>query len=74
MDQGTSGRQFMYLLLPLWHHYLFMSFFFIKGKKFSLTFLQRVLQVQYSIPENVKISPECRHLISRIFVGDPAKV
>ncbi|KAG5535663.1 hypothetical protein RHGRI_023430 [Rhododendron griersonianum] len=35
--------------------------------------IHRVLQVQYSIPENVKISPECRHLISRIFVGDPAQ-
>ncbi|XP_058228492.1 serine/threonine-protein kinase SRK2I isoform X2 [Rhododendron vialii] len=36
--------------------------------------IHRVLQVQYSIPENVKISPECRHLISRIFVGDPAQI
>jgi serine/threonine-protein kinase SRK2 len=35
--------------------------------------IHRVLQVQYSIPENVKISPECRHLISRIFVGDPTQ-
>ncbi|XBI84304.1 hypothetical protein VPH35_092643 [Triticum aestivum] len=34
--------------------------------------LQRILSVQYSIPDNVDISPECRHLISRIFVGDPA--
>ena len=36
--------------------------------------LQRILSVQYSIPDNVDISPECRHLISRIFVGDPALV
>jgi len=33
----------------------------------------RILQVQYSIPENIQITPECRHLISRIFVGDPAQ-
>lgn len=35
---------------------------------------QRILNVQYSIPDYVHISPECRHLISRIFVADPAKV
>uniref|UniRef100_A0A0D9VZD9 non-specific serine/threonine protein kinase n=1 Tax=Leersia perrieri TaxID=77586 RepID=A0A0D9VZD9_9ORYZ len=39
-------------------------------KNFRKT-IQRILNVQYSIPENVDISPECRHLISRIFVGDP---
>nr|AGT16367.1 serine/threonine-protein kinase [Saccharum hybrid cultivar R570] len=33
---------------------------------------KRILNVQYAIPDNVNISPECRHLISRIFVGDPA--
>jgi hypothetical protein len=36
--------------------------------------LQRILDFQYSIPDNVNISPECRHLFSRIFVGDPAMV
>ncbi|MFS7974017.1 putative protein kinase CAMK-OST1L family [Helianthus anomalus] len=35
--------------------------------------IHRILHVQYSIPENIQISPECRHLISRIFVGDPAQ-
>ncbi|KAG5061153.1 hypothetical protein AAZX31_01G170400 [Glycine max] len=35
--------------------------------------IQRVLSVQYSIPDNVQVSPECRHLISRIFVFDPAE-
>ncbi|KAG8367060.1 hypothetical protein BUALT_Bualt16G0033300 [Buddleja alternifolia] len=35
--------------------------------------IQRVLNVQYSIPEHVRISEECRHLISRIFVSDPAQ-
>ncbi|KAK6128668.1 hypothetical protein DH2020_037599 [Rehmannia glutinosa] len=33
--------------------------------------IQRVLNVQYSIPEHVIISEECQHLISRIFVADP---
>lgn len=36
--------------------------------------IQRILSVQYSIPENVQISEECRHLISRIFVAEPAQV
>ncbi|CAM0148509.1 unnamed protein product [Urochloa decumbens] len=40
-------------------------------KNFRKT-IQRILNVQYAIPDNVNISPECRHLISRIFVGDPA--
>nr|QLL22063.1 SnRK2.2 [Fagopyrum tataricum] len=34
--------------------------------------IQRILTVQYSMPNNINISPECRHLISRIFVGEPA--
>ncbi|CAL5377294.1 unnamed protein product [Camellia sinensis] len=41
-------------------------------KNFRRT-IQRILNVQYSIPDYVHISPECRHLISRIFVGAPAK-
>ncbi|KAL7236666.1 hypothetical protein ACSBR1_019881 [Camellia fascicularis] len=41
-------------------------------KNFRRT-IQRILNVQYSIPDYVHISPECRHLISRIFVGTPAK-
>ncbi|XP_073159171.1 serine/threonine-protein kinase SAPK10 isoform X1 [Henckelia pumila] len=35
--------------------------------------IQRILSVQYSIPENINISEDCRHLISRIFVADPAQ-
>ncbi|KAJ4891029.1 Serine/threonine-protein kinase SRK2I [Raphanus sativus] len=34
--------------------------------------IQRILSVKYAIPEDVRISPECCHLISRIFVADPA--
>ncbi|KAF5451350.1 hypothetical protein F2P56_026465 [Juglans regia] len=34
--------------------------------------IQRILSVQYSIPDGIQISPECRDLISRIFVFDPA--
>ncbi|KAK4747796.1 hypothetical protein SAY87_014382 [Trapa incisa] len=35
--------------------------------------IQRVLNVQYSIPDYVHVSPECGHLISRIFEAGPAK-
>jgi serine/threonine-protein kinase SRK2 len=35
--------------------------------------MQRILSVQYSIPDYVHISAECRHLLSRIFVANPSK-
>ncbi|XP_038900630.1 serine/threonine-protein kinase SRK2E-like isoform X3 [Benincasa hispida] len=41
-------------------------------KNFRKT-IQRILNVQYSIPDYVHISPDCCHLMSRIFVADPAK-
>ncbi|KAG6498274.1 hypothetical protein ZIOFF_046186 [Zingiber officinale] len=40
-------------------------------KNFRKT-IQRILSVQYSIPDYIHISPECQHLISRIFVANPA--
>ncbi|KAJ6805419.1 serine/threonine-protein kinase SAPK10 [Iris pallida] len=40
-------------------------------KNFRKT-IQRILSVQYSIPDYVHISEECRELISRIFVANPA--
>ncbi|XP_074566349.1 serine/threonine-protein kinase SAPK10 [Curcuma longa] len=40
-------------------------------KNFRKT-IQRILSVQYSIPDYIHISPECHHLISRIFVANPA--
>ncbi|EFJ06661.1 hypothetical protein SELMODRAFT_162233 [Selaginella moellendorffii] len=33
----------------------------------------RILSVQYSIPDYVRISSDCRHLLSRIFVANPSK-
>ncbi|KAL5714864.1 non-specific serine/threonine protein kinase [Ranunculus cassubicifolius] len=39
-------------------------------KNFKKT-IQRILSVQYSIPDH--ISPQCQHLISRIFVGNPSE-
>ncbi|CAN1278364.1 Serine/threonine-protein kinase SRK2E [Linum perenne] len=41
-------------------------------KNFRKT-IQRILNVQYSIPDYVHISLECQHLISRIFVADTEK-
>ncbi|XLR59635.1 hypothetical protein S83_010307 [Arachis hypogaea] len=35
--------------------------------------LQRILSVHYSILDYVRISKECRHLLSRIFVANPEK-
>ncbi|MBA0861589.1 hypothetical protein Goshw_029342 [Gossypium schwendimanii] len=35
--------------------------------------IQRILSVHYSIPGYVRLSKDCRHLLSRIFVADPEK-
>ncbi|CAK9321559.1 unnamed protein product [Citrullus colocynthis] len=35
--------------------------------------IARILSVQYSIPDYVRVSAECRNLLSRIFVANPAK-
>ncbi|KAI9173832.1 hypothetical protein LWI28_007238 [Acer negundo] len=35
--------------------------------------IERIRSVQYSIPDYVRVSADCRHLLSRIFVADPAK-
>ncbi|KAM7276249.1 hypothetical protein ACFE04_018115 [Oxalis oulophora] len=35
--------------------------------------IQRILSVHYSIPAYVRVSRECKHLLSRIFVADPEK-
>ncbi|CAN6460053.1 unnamed protein product [Victoria cruziana] len=40
-------------------------------KNFKKT-IQRIVNVQYAIPEHIQISPECQNLISRIFVPTPA--
>ncbi|KAJ0085452.1 hypothetical protein Patl1_08562 [Pistacia atlantica] len=34
---------------------------------------QRILSVHYSFPDYVRVSMECRHLLSRIFVANPEK-
>ncbi|XP_060198936.1 serine/threonine-protein kinase SAPK2-like isoform X2 [Lycium barbarum] len=41
-------------------------------KNFTKT-IAKILSVRYSIPEQVQISVECRHLLTRIFVADPEK-
>lgn len=35
---------------------------------------QRIMSIQYKIPEYVHVSQDCRQLLSRIFVANPAKV
>lgn len=36
--------------------------------------MQRIMSVQYHIPPYVRLSPECKHLLSRIFTANPMKV
>ena len=40
----------------------------------SFPILQRIMAVQYKIPDYVHISQDCRHLLSRIFVANPLRV
>ncbi|KAL3527617.1 hypothetical protein ACH5RR_012273 [Cinchona calisaya] len=35
--------------------------------------INKILSVQYSIPDYVRVSMDCKHLLSRIFVADPEK-
>ncbi|KAI4327203.1 hypothetical protein L6164_019691 [Bauhinia variegata] len=35
--------------------------------------ISRIMSVQYSIPDYVRVSADCRNLLSQIFVADPAK-
>ncbi|KAL3818928.1 hypothetical protein ACJIZ3_004833 [Penstemon smallii] len=35
--------------------------------------INKILSVHYSIPDYVRVSKECKHLLSRIFVSDPEK-
>lgn len=39
-------------------------------KNFKKT-IQKILGVQYTVPDYVHVTPECRDLISRIFVANP---
>ncbi|KAL0545282.1 hypothetical protein IC582_020432 [Cucumis melo] len=41
-------------------------------KNFRKT-IQRIMSVQYKIPDYVHISQDCRHLLSRIFVPNPSR-
>lgn len=41
-------------------------------KNFRKT-IQRIMSVQYTIPDYVHVSPECKQLLARIFVANPAK-
>uniref|UniRef100_A0A452YVE3 non-specific serine/threonine protein kinase n=1 Tax=Aegilops tauschii subsp. strangulata TaxID=200361 RepID=A0A452YVE3_AEGTS len=36
--------------------------------------ISRILGVQYSIPDYVRVSSDCRRLLSQIFTADPSKV
>lgn len=41
-------------------------------KNFRKT-IGRIMGVQYSIPDYVRVSADCKHLLSRIFVSNPSK-
>ena len=41
---------------------------------YGFDLLQRIMSVQYKIPDYVHISQDCRHLLSRVFVASPSRV
>ncbi|CAI9777502.1 unnamed protein product [Fraxinus pennsylvanica] len=41
-------------------------------KNFRKT-IQRIMAIQYRIPDHVHISQDCRHLLSHIFAANPAR-
>lgn len=44
------------------------------GTVVSFICVQRIMSAQHSIPDYVRISADCRNLLSRIFVANPSKV
>jgi hypothetical protein len=60
--------------------YSFASLFFsnyplfFTVHEFFIVYLQRIMAVQYKIPDYVHISQDCRHLLSHIFVANPSRV
>ncbi|OAY82870.1 Serine/threonine-protein kinase SAPK7 [Ananas comosus] len=57
-----------YLLIPFpTFSELFLSLFI------CILSLQRIMSVQYNIPDYVHVSQDCRQLIARIFIANPAR-
>jgi len=57
-----------------WLCMFFFFFFFFTVYEFLVVYLQRIMAVQYKIPDYVHISQDCRHPLSRIFVANPIRV
>lgn len=73
MNQRISGRLYKYVIWP--YHYLkFLNVKCMTQDISSTVSSQRILNVQYAIPDSVPLSRECLELISRIFVSDPTAV
>jgi len=62
------------LCVSLFYSSSFFSFFLFTVYEFLVVYLQRIMAVQYKIPDYVHISQDCRHLLSRIFVANPIRV
>ena len=42
-------------------------------RKPEVLYAQRILSVDYQLPYNKQVSPECKHLLECILVADPEK-
>lgn len=72
MTLGILGKLFRYLILPFNPDFHVVSCYYLIP--ISCPLLQRIMAVQYKIPDYVHISQDCRHLLSRIFVANPLRV
>lgn len=73
--QRISGKQSMYYILScVCLSSIQVLFFLFTVYEFLVVYLQRIMAVQYKIPDYVHISQDCRHLLSRIFVANPIRV
>ena len=83
LPQDDQRNHLIHLLFPSdGHHSLLQLFCLVNLKawnsesdaKCARCAWQRILGVQYSIPDYVRVSSDCRRLLSQIFVSDPSKV
>jgi serine/threonine-protein kinase SRK2 len=73
-EDPRNFKKTIQVLLPTIFPFAVVQFACIVCQLIADVNLQKILGVQYVIPDYVHISPDCRHLISRIFDANPETV
>lgn len=76
MTLEILGKQFRYAIFPPLQYWCSHCFILLSHHLIPVSFplRQRIMAVQYKIPDYVHISQDCKHLLSRIFVANPLRV